>query len=214
MDDSEALAGDGERDGGDSEGGGRDSERDGDGQDIANNLHHNVSPGTSVFSGYQRSSKKAATRPTLKQKDAVADVFAFYLATEQIPFEFLKSGMISDILHIFGIDHTNPGEDLVTSKMMMQAGNASADLRGIFKDEVLKGCFTYDGWTRHNRKFNGATFHYLDPNFESKSMAIGFEEYTEASTSDIIEKQLGKYYVIQDKMTDYMWKDSNPLFNQ
>lgn len=176
---------------------------DSDGSDDDNNGAHKedfeyrddrpIQPeGSSVFSGIRRKNK-ANKQPTQGQNSTITDILAFYLATEQIPLTFLKCGMIPDVLHACGIKFNNPCESTVSNEIAKQYGNARADLHEIFKRQVLKGCVTYDGWTRNQKKFTGVTFHYLDEEFECHSVVIGFEEYTFPSTAENITKQVGKY---------------------
>ncbi|KAG0195541.1 hypothetical protein BGX28_001180, partial [Mortierella sp. GBA30] len=42
---------------------------------------------------------------------------------------------------------------------------------------ALMGSYTCDGWSSHDRKFIGFTFHYLERDFTPRSVAIGLEEY-------------------------------------
>lgn len=103
---------------------------------------------------------------------------------------------MSDILAAHGIDFQLPDAQTVTDQQTLLYGRSQEKLRNHFTDNCLKGSLTFDGWSSSLRKFNGVTFHYLDLNFEPQCHVIGFVEYDDHSTAEILSKQVGKEVVI------------------
>jgi len=101
--------------------------------------------------------------------------------------------LIPDILNAAGISYKTPHNSTVQATMLAQYENAQSVLLSIFENDVLLGSFTLDGWSKHQRQFNGVTFHYLDREFRSQSFAIGLEEYFVSASGTFLMDQVGMY---------------------
>lgn len=122
-------------------------------------------------------------------------ISARYAIQLKLPFSVLQSNLISDILGVVGFQYLAPSTATLGNITTTLYGNSRAKIKACFADEVVRGCFTYDGWKRFGCKFNGITFHFVDRDFQPRSFVIGFEEYMQTGKAIDVKEQVGMCFI-------------------
>jgi hypothetical protein len=150
------------------------------------------SEGFSVFHEPPEPKNSKLTKLLISTKE-IMDMFGAHYAIQlKVPFSVACSPWVPRIAATLGFAYPAPSPQTIGQCVFKLFGNASARLHDTFSQDVLRGCFTYDGWKRHSRKFIGITFHYLDKTtYKPKSVAIGFEEYFDSGGADDIQEIIG-----------------------
>jgi hypothetical protein len=136
--------------------------------------------------------KKPKAFNTPAFRDKIAYICAFHFSVNAFNLEFLKSSFVSELFAAHGIDFHLPSAETVTNQQAKLFARSQDALKKRYKKECLQGSLTFDGWSSALRKFNGITFHYLSPDFQEQCQVIGFVEYKDQSTADVISHQIGK----------------------
>jgi hypothetical protein len=143
---------------------------------------------------FQPKQQKSYETPEFKEE--INNIVGLHLATSTIPFSFLQCSMVSELFAAHGLVFQLPQDEAVYSAQVMLFHNSMSELRAMFKNDVIKGSVTFDGWVSGRRKFNGITFHHIDRDFTPRSTVIGFVEYKGKSTAKVISQQLRKYFFV------------------
>lgn len=147
--------------------------------------------GYSAFNGFKAERPGALQDLTKRQEDAIERICTRHAIQLRLPFSVLCSNLIPDIMGVLNYKYTAPSASKVGKRISTLYRNSRAKLSAMFVTEVVRGCFTYDGWKRFGRKFNGITFHFLDREFRPRSIAIGFEEYFQMGNAANVKEQVG-----------------------
>lgn len=130
---------------------------------------------------------------TPEQHRDILSIYAHSLTRRSIPYSFLQSSMITDILNTVGIAFDSPNVSTIHDWMTTQYRSSYCAVMKLFEKNIVQGSVTYGGWSKYQRFFSGITFHYLDRDFEMHSIVIGFEECFESSTGKFVKNQVGTF---------------------
>lgn len=161
-------------------------------------------------------SEYAPRKITIDTQKKIDDALIKMLTKDFQPFKIVEDEGFRNFVHLLNPSYKIPNRHTL-SKVHIPAlyQKFLNETKEIVKSEAVSGCITTDCWTsRSNMGYIAITFHFIDDNFDLKSVLLGCHEFSENHTSLNLSNKINltlKEWDLQNKITFAVSDNANNI---
>lgn len=149
------------------------------------------------YNGVREDVLRTLQQPTRTEQDTFVSFLLSLVTKQGVSFATLVSPVFKGMMALANPSFTIPAVPTLQRILGDQVSYWKMEMVNYLAQTMYRGALTMDTWTNStgDRKFLGVTLHFMDANYNMKTLAIGMAPMEQSQSADYLCDELGKILV-------------------